>query len=165
MRTLPIDNREEILEILRTLSVCFLAVSDKENAPYAIPMNFGIDEEKNQIILHSAKEGRLYDILQVNPKACVTFCTKDNLKWQDEHVACSYRSEARSVVAEGEVKFIEDMDEKVYYLNGLMKNYSSKKFEYRDPAVRNVAVFVLEIEMLRGKHFGAAVKKSNWGLS
>lgn len=158
MRTLAIDDEKEIIEIINSLSLCYIGVTDRDGSPYVLPMNFGINSSTKEIILHSAPEGRLYETLKSNPKACVTFCTKDTLKWQDEHVACSYRSEAKSVVAEGEVEFIEDCDKKVDYLNIIMKNYSDRVFKYNSPAVRNVAVFILKVDSWRAKHFGAAVK-------
>ncbi|MDP4207133.1 MAG: pyridoxamine 5'-phosphate oxidase family protein, partial [Bacteroidota bacterium] len=117
-----------------------------------LPMNFGYQDD--EIILHSAQEGRLISVLKKNPKVCVTFCHGEELVWQNEHVACSYRVKSTSVVAEGTIRFVDDFDEKVKYLHLTMKQYTSATFQFGAPAVRNVNIMVVKVDNITAKEFG-----------
>ena len=152
MRTLFIENREQIDEIITSCSTCYLGMASKTGEPYVLPMNFGYDGK--DIILHSAPEGRMIDLLRENPKVCITFLLGEELKWQNVEVGCSYRMKSKSVIAEGIVEFIDDIDQKTECLHLLMKNYSDREFKFSEPAVRNVAILRMKIEKLSAKDFG-----------
>ena len=66
---------------------------------------------------------------------------------------------AKSVIGWGNVRFEEDFDKKVEALDILMKQYSDDKFQYSDPAVKNVKIWVVELEKISCKEFGAPHKK------
>ena len=68
MRTLFIDDRKEIEEVIKACKTCFLAMAD-ENIPYVLPMNFALDGET--VILHSAQEGRMWETIKKNPKRVI----------------------------------------------------------------------------------------------
>ena len=55
----------------------------------------------------------------------------------------------------GKVTFEQDMELKREGLNILMEQYSEKKFEYSDPAVRNVLIWKVPIDHVSCKEFGA----------
>ena len=153
MRTIKIEDKAKIEEIITSCRTCFLGMASKTGEPYVLPMNFGLSGD--EIILHSAPHGRMIDLLRKNPKVCITFCLGEDLAWQDERVACSYRVKSKSVVAEGTVEFVEEMDQKEACLRILMKNYSNREFKFGIPAVRNVAIIKMKIEKLCAKEFGA----------
>lgn len=153
MRTVFIEDQKDIDAIIKACKTCFLGLSDQENTPYVIPMNFGYHD--GIIYLHSGQEGRKWDLMKSNPKACVTFMLGEELAYQDEHVACSWRVKSRTVIAEGTIEFIEDFDEKEKILHILMKQYSPKEFKFNAPAVRNVGVFKLNAHTIKAKEFGA----------
>lgn len=153
MRTYFIEDQSEIDAIIKACNTCYLGLSDLENQPYVVPMNFGYAD--NTIYLHSGQEGRKWDIMKANPKACVTFLLGEELAYQDEHVACSWRVKSKTVIAEGKIEFIEDYDEKVRILHILMANYSEREFTFNPPAVRNVGIYKLNIERIHAKEFGA----------
>lgn len=153
MRTVFIEDQHQIEEIIKGCRTCFLGICDSTMHPYVIPMNFGF--YNNEIYLHSGQFGRKWEIMQTNPKACVTFCLGDDLAYQDEHVACSWRVKSKSVIAEGTIEFIDDFDEKVKAMNILMGQYSERSFNYNAPAIKNVGVFKLKIEKITAKEFGA----------
>lgn len=153
MKTIFIESKEQIDEIINSCDTCFLGVIDPENKPYVIPMNFGYHD--NYIYLHGAGFGKLIDCLKLNPEACITFCTPPELAYQDVHMACSYRMKGKSVVARGIIEFVIDMDQKVDALNITMANYTDHKFAYNTPAVRNVEVYRMKIDELTAKEFGA----------
>lgn len=153
MRTVKIEEQERIEKIISSCKTCFLGLADANGQPYVVPMNFGYKD--NVIYLHSGQEGRKWQIMKENPKACITFNLGEEIKWQDEHMACSYRVASESIIAEGELEFVEDFDEKVEILDILMGQYSDRKFKYGKPAVNNVGVMKLKIDQLGAKEFGA----------
>jgi len=152
MRTLFIENREEIEEVIKLCKTCFVAMSENDR-PYVLPMNFALDGDS--VILHSAQSGRMWETLQKNPKVCINWTLGDELAWQDERVGCSYRVKSKSAIVEGTVNIINDYDEKVRCLNLLMAQYSDREFKFNAPAVKNVGIMKVHIEKISAKEFGA----------
>lgn len=153
MRTIFIQNKQEIDAIIRSCRTCYLGLSDNNKQPYVLPMNFGYDGET--IYLHSGQFGRKWEIMKQNPKACITFVQGDELKYQDELVACSWRVKSQSVIATGTIEFVDDYDEKEKILHIFMEQYSELRFQFNAPAVRNVGIFKMKIEAISAKEFGA----------
>jgi uncharacterized protein len=149
-RTITLDS--EIESIIRKCDACNVAMTDTDQKPYVVPMNFGYGD--GFIYLHSSQKGRKIDILRQNNLVCVSFSTDHQLRWQNEGVACSYGMKYRSVLAHGHVEFIEDYDEKVKGLNIIMSQYSGREFKYNAPAVNDVCVFRVVVEKLEGRAYG-----------
>jgi len=152
MRTLFIENREEINQVIRACKTCFLAMSDQD-FPYVLPMNFALDSDT--VILHSAQSGRMWETLKKNQNVCINWIIGEDLAWQDAKVGCSYRVKSKSVLVEGKVEFVEDFDEKTRCLNLLMSQYSDREFKFSKPAVENVGIIKVAIKKISAKEFGA----------
>ncbi|WP_073169010.1 pyridoxamine 5'-phosphate oxidase family protein [Tangfeifania diversioriginum] len=152
MRTLFIENREEINKLIRTCKTCYLAMSENDR-PYVLPMNFALDGDA--VILHSAQSGRMWETLQKNPNVCINWTLGEELAWQDERVGCSYRVKSKSAIVEGSVEIVDDYDEKVRCLELLMAQYSDRDFKFNSPAIKNVGVMKVHIEKISAKEFGA----------
>lgn len=152
MRTLFIENREELDKIIKACKTCYLAMS-VDDTPYVLPMNFAIEEE--YVILHSAQEGRMWETINKNPKVCINWTLGEDLAWQDVQVGCSYRVKSKSVNVEGVAEIIDDFDEKYRCLSVIMKQYSDREFKFGTPAVKNVGIIKVRIENIKGKEFGA----------
>jgi len=152
MRTLFIQNRDEIDAIIRSCKTCWLAMSEN-NFPYVLPMNFAFDGDS--IILHSAQHGRMWETLKVNPQVCINWNVGEDLAWQDVKVGCSYRVKSKSVLVEGKVEFVDDFDEKTRCLEILMLQYSDREFKFSRPAIENVGIIKVAIEKITAKEFGA----------
>ena len=157
MRTSFITERKEIEDIIRHCDVCFIGIVEKDGSPYVIPMNFGYAD--GEIILHSGPEGKHINLLEVDNRICVTFCSDRKLVYQHPDVACSYSMLSSSVVCKGRVTFIEDLAEKEVAMNLTMKNYTDRDFKYSRPALTNVKVWRVTIEEMTGKAFGQNFKK------
>jgi hypothetical protein len=154
MRTLFIQNREVINNIIRECKTCYLAMSDGE-FPYVLPMNFALNGDS--IILHSAQSGRMWETLKKNPNVCINWTLGEDLKWQNVRVGCSYRVKSKSVLVEGKAEIVADFDEKTRCLKLLMQQYSDREFKFSKPAVENVGVIKVAIEKISAKEFGAKV--------
>lgn len=152
MRTLLINDREEINAVVKACKTCYLGMS-LNDFPYVLPMNFAL--EGDTVILHSAQEGRMWETIKQNQKVCINWVLGEDLAWQDESVGCSYRVKSKSVIVEGEIEFIDDYDEKYRCLGVLMAQYSNREFKFGEPAVKNVGIFKVHIKKLAAKEFGA----------
>ena len=152
MKAREITFQPHIDAIIGKCEVCNMAMTDNENLPYVVPMNFGYRD--GVIYFHSDKKGRKLEILSVKPDVAISFSTNHKLYNQNENVACSYGMSYQSVFAYGKVEFVEDYDEKVEALNMLMKQYTDRDFTYNRPAVVNVAVFKVKVDRFTGKEFG-----------
>jgi uncharacterized protein len=156
MRTSYIIEKEELESVITQSDICFVGITEADGSPYVIPMNFGYSD--NEIILHSGPHGKHLDLLALNNRVCVTFCTDGKLVFQHPDVACSYSMVAKSVLCKGSVTFIENMDEKEEAMNITMKNYTDRPFKYSKPALENVKVWRVKIDEMTGKSFGQNFK-------
>jgi len=156
MKTHFIKDRTEIDAILKECKTCYVAMSDN-NIPYILPMNFAM--EGDRVILHSAQEGRMWETIKKNPKVCISWTLGEELAWQDEQVGCSYRVRSKSVLIEGTVEIIDDVEEKERLFKHFMTHYSDLPFKFNAPAIRNVGVMVVPITHLTAKVFGVKILK------
>lgn len=152
MKTLIIEDRQQIESMILRCDICFVGITDLEGNPYVVPMNFGYKD--GILYLHSGPEGYKLEMLKRNNHVCMTFSATHNLVCQNEKIACSYSMRSESVLCRGKVTFIEDMDEKRHALDIIMQHYTGNDFTYSDPAVRNVKVWKVTVEQMTGKVFG-----------
>ena len=99
-------------------------------------------------------EGSKVTMAEKHPHVCITFCEGHELVYMHRQVACSYSMKSRSVICHGNVRFIEDMDEKRETLDIIMQQYTSDEFKYSEPAVRNVKVWEVKIDKMTCRSFG-----------
>ena len=83
------------------------------------------------IYLHSGPEGGKVTMAEHHPRVCITFCEGHELVYMHRQVACSYSMKSRSVMCHGNVRFIEDMDEKRRILDIIMQQYVDYEFRER----------------------------------
>jgi len=152
MRTLNINNREEIDQIITSCKTCFVSFCEN-NRPYSVPMNFALD--KDTIIIHMSQSGRKWDTLKNNPQVCINWMLGEKIAWQDISVGCSYRVKSKSVIVEGRAEIIDDFTEKEKCMEKLMAQYSNLTFKFSKPSVYNVGVVKIHIEKISAKKFGA----------
>ncbi|MCL2596077.1 MAG: pyridoxamine 5'-phosphate oxidase family protein [Paludibacter sp.] len=156
MRTYFITDKSEIEQIISKCEICFVSMVSTDGMPYVLPMNFGYID--GRIVLHSAPEGTHLQYLALNNRVCIAMNYGVDLRWQHPLVACSYRTEAVSVVCNGIVSFVENENDKIKYLNALCAHYSNNQFEFSIPAVRNVKIWLVEIDKMTCKAVGQKVK-------
>lgn len=156
MRTSFITDKKEVEEIINHCDVCFIGLTELDGSAYVIPMNFGYAE--GELILHSGPEGKHINLIGIDNRICVTFCSERKLVYQHPDVACSYSMLSKSVVCKGSVSFIEDLTEKEAAMNLTMKNYTDKTFKYSKPALMNVKIWRVSIEEMTAKSFGQNFK-------
>jgi len=136
-----------------TLAIC------ADNKPYSIPINFV--KVENAFYFHGAKKGRKIDILKENTQA--SFSVVESYSMipsyfsSKEGLACPATQFFKSVVADGNIVFVEDKEEKVLAMTSLMKKlqpeggYKPLSKEVYTAALNATMVYKLEIEGLRAK--------------
>ena len=146
-----VTDRQEILAILNQCTVGHLALVDPYGEPYLVPMNFGWEDKegKVQIYLHSAKEGRKLDILAKNPRAC--FEADCNHELETARNACAYSFKYESVMGWGNVRVVQDVEEKIHGLTLLMTHQTGKDFTFEPKHTAIVEVLCLELDKITGK--------------
>ena len=152
MRTHFITDRTEIDAILKQCKTCYVAMS-VDDVPYVLPMNFAMYGE--QVILHSAQQGRMWETISKNPKVCINWTLGEKIAYQDIQVGCSYRVQSKSVMVEGTAEIVNDFDEKVRIMEQFMTQYSDLPFKFSAPSIRNVGIILVNIDKLSAKEFGA----------
>ncbi len=143
MKTVTITEQPKIDEVIRSCQFCFVAVADVDATPYVFPMNFGYRD--GILYLHSGPQGKKTDILEKNPKVCISFCANASLYYTAEQIACTYLMQTKSVIIDGQVEFIADDAEKIRIMNIIMAHYTAKTdFQYSAPAIKNVRVWKIQ---------------------
>ena len=146
-----VTDLQEIAKIIDKCEVIRLGLADG-NVPYIVPLNFGYEvvDDRVAFVFHSALEGRKIDMMKKNPNVCFELdCSLTILKGA---VACNWGAEFESVVGYGEIKFIENDDEKKTALNLLMARYGFEgPPEYMQSALAKTAVYKLYVSEVTGK--------------
>jgi nitroimidazol reductase NimA-like FMN-containing flavoprotein (pyridoxamine 5'-phosphate oxidase superfamily) len=143
--------KDEIVDVLKEGEIIQIAFIDG-NEPYIVTLNYGytLNGDKTRIYLHSANEGRKINCIRNNPHVCFEISISDSLVRGEE--ACNYGMRYRSVLGYGEMKIVENNDEKVLGLNLLMKQYTEKdNWIYNQNMLEKTVVICLEVNKISGK--------------
>ena len=89
-------------EVLRTAPRGVLAVAGDDGYPYALPMDFYLDEESGRLYFHCAREGHKLDAVRRCDK--VSFCVMDEGFRREGEWALNIQS----VIVFGRLRIVED---------------------------------------------------------
>lgn len=112
---------EECGEILARGTAGVLSLLGDEGYPYGVPMSYVYDGEK--LYFHCAKNGHKLDAAAKNPKS--SFCVID----QDLVVPEEYTTYFRSVIVFGEIRVLEEEEEKMAAIRKLAVKYAPEDSE------------------------------------
>lgn len=146
-----IEEREELLAVLRRAQVCHLAMNDVDGYPYVLPLNYGIEEKDGKVVLyfHSALAGKKLDLLARDSRAAFAASTKHQLQYFEEKGYCTYAYE--SVLGRGRLHLLAE-EEKAAALDAIMAHYHPEGPAYYNPAaIPRTAVYALTVETMTGK--------------
>jgi len=146
-----VTDMNKIKNIINQCYCCRIGMNDNGKV-YIVPLNFGWQERDNQLIFyfHSAQEGRKIDLLKKNPY--VGFELDTNHQLQEGNIACQYSSFYQSIIGEGKIEFIEDIEEKKQAFQYIMKHYTNKDhWEYATQMLKSVCLFQLVVEKISCK--------------
>ncbi len=148
-----IKDTETIVSIIEHMRTIRVAIAS-DDAPYIVPLSFGFERNGDDFIfyLHSAKEGRKIELIGKNP--AVGFEMDECLKLKGEEEACTWTAEYVSVIGTGELKLVENSEEKKHGLEVLMKSMTGKSFDIPYSALDHVAVLRLDVKSISAKGNG-----------
>lgn len=138
---------DECLAIIDTATSGVLSLIGDGGYPYGVPLSFV--RVGKALVFHSAAEGHKIDAVKANPKASFTIVA------QDVVVPSEYNTHFRSVIAFGQVRIVEDRDEKMALLCALGEHYwpghDDELAAEIGPRFDRMHVLAFEIEHLTGK--------------
>ena len=148
-----ITDEKLIEEFLIKQRIIRIGFYDKENDEvYIVPVNYGYTKEKDNYIFyfHGAKIGRKYNLSKEEPK--VGFEIDGQYELLEGKKACDYSAKYQSVIGNGKITIIEDLEEKKKGLNAIMKQTTGKiDFEYNPKMLKNVCVYMLTVTKMTCK--------------
>ena len=142
-------SHEECIDILRSALRGTLALNGECGYPYAMPINFYFDPEKEIFYFHSGKSGYKIDCIARSQKACFTVCD-DGVRLDGE-----WWLTIRSVIAFGKIEIIEDR-ETIERISRLLSEKFTTDEEYIDREIEKYAsattLIALSVEHMTGKN-------------
>lgn len=143
----------KICDIIQRCHCCRVGFYDAEaKQVYIVPLNFGymVEGEKVTLYFHGAQEGRKIDLIKAAPN--VGFEMDTNYKLNEATEACEYSARFQSIIGNGVISLIEDLEEKKQGLEILMKHVSGRDgWEYPEQMLKNMSVMKLEVKELACK--------------
>ena len=148
-----ITDKKIIEEFISKQNIIRIGFYDKKNEEiYVVPVNYGYIIDKKQYIfyIHGGKGGRKYELSKDEPN--VGFEIDGNYKLVEGKDACNFTAKYQSVIGNGKIKIIEDLEEKKKGLDIIMNHTTGKSgFEYKQRMIENVAIYKLTAEKLTCK--------------
>lgn len=145
-REKEITERAELYRILAAARVCRLAMCDGDR-PYLVPLSFALDGD--DLVLHSARDGRKLEVLRRNPAVCVE--VEESVVVRPAAVPCDFSMGYRSVIGFGEVEFVEDPAERLRLLSLFGPRYGAPPGPPPAHEVARTRVLRVRVRELTGK--------------
>ena len=111
----------EVEAVLREAEVGRLGTSN-DGQPYVVPVNFAYRNGK--IYFHGAGEGKKLREIAANPRVCFEVDTAEKLPTESP---CDYSYRYRSVIASGEARLLQDVEERADALRTIVEKYAPGK--------------------------------------
>ncbi|MBC3796605.1 pyridoxamine 5'-phosphate oxidase family protein [Acetobacterium tundrae] len=145
-----VTEKKELMKIIEQCKICRIAMQAQDGL-YLVPVNFGYLYINNQLVLyfHSAKEGRKINALKENSEICFEMDCEHRLITGD--VACQYGYSFKSIIGNGRVAFVHDVEEKKIAMFELMKHQTGQNFSFDENMVDCVAVLKIIVHQFTGK--------------
>ena len=141
----------KIEDIISRCTCCRIGFYD-DGAVYILPLNFGYQAKDGTYIFyfHGAKEGRKIDLIQKNPS--VGFEMDTGYALNESDIACGYSARFQSIIGNGVVSMVSELEEKKLGLSLLMEHNTGKQeWNFDEKMVSSVAVFKLTVTELTCK--------------
>jgi uncharacterized protein len=145
-----IKDREVLRELLSQCRVGRLGTSGQDGYPRIKPLNFVYLGEK--IYFHSAQEGEKMEDIQRDSRVCfevdlpIAYVKSIGIPCRADYLY-------RSIIIKGRARIVEEREERLAALNGLMKKYQPEGGygSFPEDKLALTAVVRIDIEELTGK--------------
>lgn len=119
-----------IEEMLKMFDYVNIGINGDDGFPYVVPVNYGFEmkQDKLYVYTHFAKKGMKIDLIQKNPKVCLSFNAFHDFP------DCKYKGhyhDYRSVIAKGIIKLIDGHDDYAIYKRGYELLYTCNHREIK----------------------------------
>lgn len=145
-----ITDSEEMRRIVASARFAAVALC-LDGEPYVVTMNHGWDAASGTLYFHCAHGGKKIDFINGNQRACATVVEDHGYK--DGECDHAYRS----VVMNGRIDVVEDLEEKKHGLEVLLEHQEKEPDPIRkrtlpdDAAYDRVGVLKMQVEQMTGK--------------
>lgn len=154
-----ITDINQVIKIVDEAKILHLGLIEQD-FPYIVPLHYGYEYNSSSdtflFYMHSAKVGHKIELIKNNPNVCIELETDVELDLAAD-IPCKYGSFYSSVIGQGRVSFVENLEEKERALNLLMVNQTGRMFEFTESTLEAVAVIKVEIKDYTAK---ARIKQS-----
>ena len=138
----------KIADIISRCTCCRIGFHD-DGQVYIVPLNFGYAVKDNTYVFyfHGANEGRKIDLIRKSPNVGFEIDTDFSVYTKGESdVACGYTARFQSIIGNGIVSMVSEIDEKKLGLSLLMEHNAGKReWKFDEKMLNAVAVFKLEV--------------------
>ena len=135
--------------------ICLRIGFQDDGEVYIVPLNFGyaVKDEAYVFYFHGAKEGRKMDLIRKSPRVGFEMDTDFTVYTRnDSDIACSYTARFQSIIGNGTVSMVSDIEEKKLGLSLIMEHNTGKqKWNFDEKMVDAAAVFKLEVTKMSCK--------------
>lgn len=140
---------EQVTEMLLATTEGTLSMHGDDGYPYAIPVNYVYLD--GSIYIHTADRGYKIDALKKNRKVCFSVIAQSVVAPE------LFTTKYKSVVAAGDVEFIEDQEEKQRVMEAFVSRFSPGLEEggmkFINAALHRTAILKIHIREMKGKAF------------
>lgn len=145
-----ITNFDEIVEIFKQSDVCRIAIRT-EDAPYILPLNFGMTVQDGNITLyfHGAKQGTKYEYINKNPFVSFELESRHEIDTDYSRGYCTMLY--KSVIGHGTISFVDDETEVIEALGIICDHYHLDGFKFSEDAVPATRVMKLIVKDFTAK--------------
>ncbi|MBD5481650.1 MAG: pyridoxamine 5'-phosphate oxidase family protein [Lachnospiraceae bacterium] len=141
----------KIENIISRCTCCRIGFHD-DGEVYIVPLSFGYEAKGDTYIFyfHGAKEGRKIDLIKKNPM--VGFEMDTNYALNEADLACGHSARFQSIIGNGVVSIVSEIEEKKLGLSLLMEHHTGKQnWDFDEKMVNAAAVFKLEVTKMSCK--------------
>ena len=141
----------KIENIISQCTCCRIGFHDDEEV-YIVPLNFGYEAKNDTYIFyfHGAQEGRKIDLIKKNP--IVGFEMDTNYALNEADLACGYSARFQSIIGNGVISIVTEINEKKLGLSLLMEHNTRKQnWHFDEKMINAVTVFKLEVKKMSCK--------------
>ena len=148
-----ITDPKDIEQFLSEQRVIRIGYYDKaKEEVYIVPLDYGFKVENGEYIfyLHGGPRGRKYDLTKEEPN--VGFEIDGNYELVRDEVACKHSAKYKSIIGNGKIQLIDDINEKKNGLDIIMEHATGENgFEYNQKMLEHVAIYKLTATKLTCK--------------
>ena len=146
-----VTDSTRIVDMISRCTCCRIGFCDDREV-YIVPLSFGykMEDDTYTLYFHGAKEGRKIALIQKNPN--VGFEMDTNYALNEADIACGYSARFQSIIGNGIVSIVSELEEKKLGLSLLMEHNTGKReWNFDEKMLNSATVFKLVVSKMSCK--------------